>query len=155
MDGAEDSTRSDASARDLAATLLRDTETCTLATASPDGVPEAATVRFVADDEYNVYINTATNYRKYENMQANPRVAVVVNGAERNLQLEGVPTELRGDAAESVREKYIEKYGPSAYLTHEHSTCFEIETDWARLLLDGSFPPEYAMLIGEGETDPH
>lgn len=142
-------------ADELAMALLTNTETCTLATASTDGVPEAATVRFVADEAYNVYINTATTYRKYENMTTNPRVAVVVDGHDENLQLEGVATELTGDDAAFVRERYTSKYGHSEYLTHDDSTQFEIETDWARLLVDGSFPPEYAMLLGDGETDPH
>lgn len=140
-------------ARDLALGVLDETETCTLATASPDGVPEAATVRFVADDACNVYVNTATEYRKCENMRANPRVAVVVDGDEHNLQLEGVARELDGEDAEFVRESYLEKYGHSEYLTRESATRFAVETDWARLLVDGSYPPEFAMVLGEGDTD--
>lgn len=84
--------KSGRTARDLALALLRETDTCTLATAAPDGVPEAATVRFVTDDDHSVYVNTATDYRKYENVQANPRVAVVVTGHGEPLQLEGVAT---------------------------------------------------------------
>lgn len=142
-------------ARELALAVLDETETCTLATATPDGRPEAATVRFVADDDYTVSINTATTYRKYENLTANPRVAVVVDGDGANVQLEGAATELDGDDEAAVHEQYIEKYGPSDYLTDEYSTCFAIEPDWARLLYDGQFPPDYAMLVGEGETTLH
>lgn len=142
-------------ARDLALAVLEETETCTLATAAPDGTPEAATVRFVADEEYTVYVNTATTYRKYENLTANPRVAVVVDGDRENVQLEGEATELDGAAETAVHERYREKYGPSDYLTNEHSTCFAIEPDWARLLYDGRFPPDYAMLVGDGRTEVH
>jgi Pyridoxamine 5''-phosphate oxidase. len=145
----------DPEVRERATAVLQETAVCTLATASPDGVPEAATVRFVASEGFDVYINSATNYRKYANMTANPRVAVVVDGDAGNLQLEGRATELHGDDAESFRERYVEKYGPSQYLTHETSTCFAIETDWARLLVDGRFPPEHAMVVGDGETDLH
>lgn len=135
--------------------LLDDIEACTLATATPDGRPEAATVRFVADDALDVYLNTGTTYRKYENLTANPRVAVVVDGERRNLQLEGEATELDGAAEAAVHERYREKYGPSDYLTNDESTCFRVETDWARLLVDGSFPPEYAMVVGDGPTAYH
>lgn len=145
----------DPAVRERATTVLREADTCTLATAPESGVPEAATVRFVSDEAYNLLINTATNYRKYANMTANPRVAVVVDGQAGNLQLEGRATELDGESAASFRARYAEKYGQSEYLTHETSTCFSIETDWARLLVDGSFPPEHAMVVGDGETDLH
>ncbi len=145
----------DPAVRERATAVLQRTAACTLATASPDGVPEAATVRFVTDDEYNVYLNTATNYRKYTNMTANSRVAVVVDGDAGNLQLEGRASELQGEDAASFRARYVEKYGPSEYLTHETSTCFAVETDWVRLLVDGSFPPEHAMVVGDGETTLH
>ncbi len=135
--------------------LLRETDRCTLATASPTGVPEAATIRFVADDDFSLYFNTSTTYRKYDNLCANPRVAVVVDGPAGNLQLEGVVRELDGTEDESAVDRYVEKYGHSPYLTHDHSTRFTVETDWARLLLDGSFPPEHAMVLGEGDTDLH
>jgi PPOX class probable F420-dependent enzyme len=140
-------------AREVAVELLETTETCTLATATPDGRPEAATVRFVADDGLDVYFNTATSHRKYENVRANPRVAVVVDGERRNLQLEGEATELDGAAEAAFHDRYHEKYGPSDYLTNDRSTCFRVEPDWARLLVDGSFPPEYAMVVGEGPTE--
>lgn len=135
--------------------LLRETESCTLATASSGGVPEAATIRFVADDDYTIYFNTSSTYRKYDNLTATPRVAVVVDGAAGNLQLEGRARELDGDEDDAAVDRYVEKYGHSPYLTHDHSTRFAVETDWARLLLDGSFPPEHAMILGEGETDLH
>ena len=72
-----------------------------------------------------------------------------------NLQLGGETRELDAAEDEAFVERYVEKYGPSPYLTHEHSTRFAVETDWARLLLDGSFPPEHAMLLGEGKTAHH
>ena len=141
-------------AHERARRLLRTERTCTLATATADGVPEAATVRFVTDGELNVQITTESPYRKYDNMTENPRVAVVVDGDD-NLQLEGVAREVTGDDADRIKANYVDKYGHSAYLDNDESVFFEIETDWARLLVDGSFPPTHAMVIGEGETDPH
>jgi PPOX class probable F420-dependent enzyme len=141
--------------RRLARALLAEAETCTLATVSPDGRPEAATVRFVAGDGFDLGINTARSYRKYDNLVATPRVAVVVDGEDRNLQLEGRATELAGAEAASFRDRYVEKYGPSDYLTHDGATCVRVETDWARLLVDTDYPPEYAMVVGEGPTDLH
>ena len=100
-------------------------------------------------------VNTATTYRKYENMTTTPRVAVVVDGDGENLQLEGEATELDGADEAVVHERYVEKYGPSDYLTNDHSVCVAVEPDWVRLLYDGRFPPAYAMLVGDGPTELH
>jgi Pyridoxamine 5''-phosphate oxidase. len=83
--------------------VLTEAQTCTLATASQDGVPEAATIRFVSDQNLDLYITTESMYRKYENMTVNPRVALVVDEAQYNLQLEGVATEVHGEAAEQIK----------------------------------------------------
>jgi uncharacterized pyridoxamine 5'-phosphate oxidase family protein len=146
--------RASTTARDRSLQLLEETATCTLATASVDGKPEAATVRFVTDDDLNVFVTTESVYRKYENMTRNPSVAIVVDGDEGNLQLEGQATETHGDAAESVISRYVEKYGTSEYLTNDQSVFFSIETHWVKLLVDGGFPPTYEMVLGDGETDP-
>lgn len=151
MTGADDGI----TARERARRLLSAQDTCTLATATPDATPEAATVRFVADDDLDVYVTTGSTYRKYRNMARNPEVAVVVDGDRYNLQLEGTATEVAGETAAFVRQRYIEKYGRSQYLTNDDSVFFEIATDWGRLLVDGSFPPTYEMVLGEGETAPH
>jgi uncharacterized protein YhbP (UPF0306 family) len=145
---------SSATARTRAQRLLAETETCTLATVSPRGTPEAATVRYVSDRELNVALTTQSTYRKYENMSESPRVALVVDGAAGNLQLEGRATELTGDAIDSVCARYIEKYGDTEYLTNDRSVFFEIETDWARLLVDGQFPPSYELVLGGDDANP-
>lgn len=148
-------TKENESAEEMSLQLLENEDLCTLATASDDAVPEAATVRFVHDDDINIYVNSGSTYRKYENMKENSNVAIVVNGDRKNLQIEGVAEEVFGDEAKFVIDKYKEKYGDSQYLTNDESVFFKIKTDWARLLVDGRYPPEYEMAIGEGDTDPH
>jgi uncharacterized pyridoxamine 5'-phosphate oxidase family protein len=134
--------------------VLANAETCTLATVSPDGRPEAATVRFVADDTLDVYITTESTYRKYHNMTQNPSVALVVDGRY-NLQLEGTASEIHDRTVDWFKRQYTETYGQSEYLTDDDSVFFRVTTDWARLLVDGSFPPAFEMVIGDGEADPH
>lgn len=140
--------------RATAREVLETERTCTLATASADAVPEAATVRFVADDELNLAVTTERPYQKYANLTENPRVAVVVDG-EYNLQLEGTATEVVGEDAATVAREYTEKYGPSEYLHNDESVFFEITTHWARLLVDTEFPPSYEVVIGDERADPH
>lgn len=145
-------TTDDTSPQATALRVLEEQATCTLATALADGVPEAATVRFVADEALNLYITTESTYRKYRNMTANPAVAVVVDSDEGNLQLEGTATEVHGEAASTIERRYVDKYGETEYLSNEWSVFFEIRTDWARLLVDGQYPPTYEMVIGEGDA---
>lgn len=134
------------SPRATARDLLRTQSTCTLATASAAGVPEAATVRFVAGDGLDVSVTTQSTARKYENLAENPTVAVVVDGDGLNLQLEGTATEVTDERAADIERRYVEKYGQSRYLTNDRSVFFEIATDWARLLVDGSYPPTYETI---------
>lgn len=127
--------------------VVENQRTCTLATAAPDGTPEAATIRFVADEELNLSITTQLSAKKYENLTANSAVAVVIDGAD-NLQLEGTAREVSGEAADRIKSAYVEKYGQSPYLTNDQSVFFEITTHWARLLVDGQYPPTYATIFG-------
>jgi uncharacterized protein YhbP (UPF0306 family) len=145
--------------QEIALDFLESQDVCTLATASKDAVPEAATVRYMNDDDFNIYISTGSTYRKYQNTKSNSRVAIVVNGRLEdeyyNVQLEGNAKEIPYDDAEYIVDMYTQKYGSSQYLTNDQSVFFEIDTNWARLLVDGSYPPEYEMIIGNGDVDPH
>lgn len=98
-------------------------------------------MRFVADG-FDPSVTTQADSRKYEHLLANPVVAVVVDGPAANLQLEGEATALQGDRVASFERRYREKYGHGAYLTNDESVCFGIETTWARLLVDGGYPPD-------------
>jgi uncharacterized protein YhbP (UPF0306 family) len=134
--------------------VVKNQRTCTLATAASGGTPEAATIRFVADEELNLSITTQLSAKKYENLTANSAVAVVIDGSD-NLQLEGEASEVSGEAAGRIRSAYVEKYGQSPYLTNDQSVFFEITTHWARLLVDGQYPPTYATVFGERRADSH
>lgn len=141
--------------REIAQNLLSEASTLTIATASPDGEPEAATILFAADEEFAIYFNTATSYRKYDNLAANPRVAVVVDGDRRNVQLEGPVTELTGSAAADAQARLQDKYGEVAYHDAPDSVFFKLTPDWIRVLVDSTYPPEYAMVRGDGPVDAH
>ena len=136
-------------AQTVAHRLLTEPETCTLATATTDGHPEAATIRYVGTEDYTVYFNTGTTYRKYDNLTENGNTAVVITANNQSLQIEGTATELAGDAAAAAEERYVEKYGRSNYLTAPDSTMFRIDPEWVRVLVDARYPPDYVTLLGE------
>lgn len=65
-----------------------------LATATPDGVPSAATVYFVTDDELNFYFVTKEKTTKHKNLQVNSHVSIAISDAksQTTLQIDGKAT---------------------------------------------------------------
>lgn len=81
--------------------FLRRQCVATLATVSPDGQPQAATIYYVVDHRLTFYFLTKDSTRKYKNIMATPRVALVVSDPTTltTVQAEGIATEVI-DAAE-------------------------------------------------------
>jgi hypothetical protein len=106
----------------------------TLATASLEGRPEAATVGYVVDGDL-LLINTFENYRKYENLKANPLVAcVITTGEDKTLQIECAVWEAQGTQADNVRQKIADAGSSSQEFLIDKSTRFFILTPtWFRL----------------------
>lgn len=81
--------------------FLKSHPECVLATVSPEGKPEAATVLFAVDDDFTFYFGTSDKYRKYHNLLTNKQAAVVV-GVEmkepKSAQIEGVTEPIEGEA---------------------------------------------------------
>lgn len=70
-----------------------------LATIDSNNYPHAATIYYASDDDFTIYFATKTNTHKYQNIEYNHKVALVV-GTENipvTLQLEG--------EAEKIEEK--------------------------------------------------
>ena len=64
-----------------------------VATYGPDGAPEAALVDVAAIDAGEIVFDTSSRSRKYRNIQASPRVALVVGwDDEVSVQWKGAPT---------------------------------------------------------------
>lgn len=140
----------------VARSILDRSDTCTLATASSDGCPEAATIFFKADGTYNIYFNTFPEYRKYRNLQENPRAAVVVTQDEQSVQLEGHVEKLGREASARILYSIVKENGePTGYLADPSSSFFKLEPDWIRVLVDSSYPPDYRMIMGEGPVGYH
>ena len=79
-----------------------------LATASGDGVSEAALMGVAVTDDFAVIFDTLKTTRKYPNLMANPRVALVIgcSGAV-SLQFEGIAEELAGETLDRHLEVYF------------------------------------------------
>ena len=85
-----------------------------LTTMMPDGMPQSSMVWVDYDGEY-VLINTTLERQKGRNMQANPRVTVLVidpNDSSRWIEVRGQVRELTQNCAEAHADKLTQRYCP-------------------------------------------
>ena len=85
-----------------------------LTTLMPDGMPQSSIV-WVDYDGENVLINTTLERQKGRNMQANPKVTVLVidpNDSSRWIEVRGRVTEMTQDCAEAHADKLTQRYCP-------------------------------------------
>lgn len=138
------------STKTLFDSILYKNSICTLATASLDGKPEAATIQYIADEKYNLFFESFPTYRKYKNFASNPRVSVVITNPEmKTVQMDGTVSELSGDDAERAKQKIIDEHGKGVgYLFAPNVLFFRFTPSWIRVLVDGNYPPTYEMVMG-------
>ncbi|MFC1419449.1 pyridoxamine 5'-phosphate oxidase family protein [Streptacidiphilus cavernicola] len=138
--------------------FLREQRTCRVATVSADGRPHVTPLWFAWDDSA-LWLYSITRSRRWAELLADPRVAVVVDDGEEYGELRGV--ELTGsvvpvaeaprtglpyqgpeglDAAEKL---FAEKYGFGAAMFHDGRHA------WLRLLPDTLTSWDFARLGGD------
>ena len=96
--------------------FIRSNPECVLATSSPDGQPEAATVLFAVSDDFTFYFGTMKNYRKFGNLLKNKKVAVVVGvrgSNPRTVQAEGEVEILENEDDIDAAKKIFEEKNPA------------------------------------------
>lgn len=106
---------------------------CVLSTVSPANRAEAAVIKFVITDNFEIVFNTYTTYRKYENLKANKNVAVVIGGEKGiTVQYEGKAQELLGNELEKYQELFHQQHQKSKWHTHPQTRLFKIIPTWLR-----------------------
>lgn len=77
-----------------------------LATVSAAGNPHASMVHYMADENFNIYILTLINSRKYAALSAHPQVAFTVSTPDvpQTLQIEGVAMDISLDEEASKKK---------------------------------------------------
>jgi hypothetical protein len=99
-----------------------------------DGGPQAAVVGIGISDRLEVVFDTLSSSRKYDNLQRDPRVALVVGwDQEVTFQIEGVADFPQGDELERVRAVYFAAYpdGPTR-LRLPGITHVRVRSAWIR-----------------------
>jgi PPOX class probable F420-dependent enzyme len=114
--------------------FLRRHRLAVVATASPDGRPQAAVVGIAVTDQLEIVFDTVADTRKIPNLRRNPRAAVVVGwDDEQTAQIDGIADEPRGDELARLQRAYFAAFpdGPTR-LAWPGITYVRIRPTWAR-----------------------
>jgi general stress protein 26 len=113
-----------------------------LATVSPEGNVHASTIYYIATDDFNIYLLTLIDSRKYQALLAHPQVAFTVSTPEvpQTLQIEGVAMDISlSDEAAKIKEELFAVlnsnpwfYGPVSKLDPSMSAIVWIRPTWVR-----------------------
>jgi uncharacterized pyridoxamine 5'-phosphate oxidase family protein len=106
-----------------------------LATVSPEQAAEAALMGVVVTAEFEVFFDTKKTTRKYGNLLANPRAALVIgctNGV--SIQYEGIGHEVESEELKRYLPEYFEAFpnGKERQETWPEITYFVIRPKWMR-----------------------
>ncbi|MCP3822791.1 pyridoxamine 5'-phosphate oxidase family protein [Streptomyces sp. A3M-1-3] len=97
--------------RDELVRFLRGYRLAVQASVAPDGAPQAAVVGFAVSDELQIVFDTVETTRKYRNLRADPRIALVIGwDDEITVQIEGVADFPDDPELERLRACYFAAY---------------------------------------------
>lgn len=113
--------------------FLRKHSLAVLATADMKGKPQAAVVEFTELDDLTIIIDTFSHSRKYQNLQQNDQVAIVI-GWDNNvtLQIDATAHELKGEDLLRAKEIYFAKNERAKKMgqqTRDCLLCFQANLD--------------------------
>ncbi len=116
-------------------TILRQHRLAVLATLADGPRPEAALVGFAATPDLEIVFDTVRTSRKYSNLIANPRVALVIGWKnETTIQYEGIASELGAAEGADLKEAYYAVYPDGRQRAAEwpNITHFVVRPSWIR-----------------------
>jgi hypothetical protein len=91
--------------------FLRRYKLAVVASRAADGAPQAAVVGFAVSDRLELIFDTLESTRKYQNLRADPRIALVVGWDHAiTAQIEGVVDFPGGAELQRIRECYFVPY---------------------------------------------
>jgi general stress protein 26 len=113
-----------------------------LSTTAGEHHVHASTVYYTADDDFNIYLLTLINTRKFEALQAHPQVAFTVSTPDvpQTLQIEGMAMDISFDEEAIKKKDELIKvlnsnpwfYGPITKLDPAESVVVWIRPTWIR-----------------------
>ena len=88
--------------------FLREHRLAVISTLGPEASPQAAVVGIAVTEALDIIFDTSTTSRKYANLRADPRAALVIGwDLEQTVQLEGTADVLSGPELDACKPDYF------------------------------------------------
>jgi uncharacterized pyridoxamine 5'-phosphate oxidase family protein len=140
--------------------FLRRYKLAVVASVAADGSPQAAVVGVAISDQLEVIFDTLQATRKYENLRADPRIAVVIGWDDAvTVQLQGTVDFPEGAEQERIRACYFVPYPDGRErLTWPGITHARVRPSWLRYSDFTQEPPQIiewdaAQLFAEDDEE--
>lgn len=130
----------------------------TITTVAHDGEPQAATMLYLMDDDFNFYFVTRRHTRKYANLQSNNKVGMVITSTDNpeTIQVQGEAT----TSPENLDDEFVAQlekktdlanlyHGPFLGLAGLDFSVWKIKTHWLRSLNVQEGEEAYHQIIPE------
>lgn len=120
--------------------FLKSNSIAIVATVAGDGKPQAATVNYFIDDNFNIYFATRTNTRKFKNLIANKNIALVVGAGPdpKTLQINGTAERITDGVfaatLKMLKENLVKKsaFRPWFEIPGIDFAIFKVSIEWMR-----------------------
>jgi general stress protein 26 len=128
--------------------FLRHRSLAVEATNSVGRAPQTAVVGFVVTDALELFFDTVSSSRKYQNLKRDPRVAFAIGwDAESTVQLEGVADEPTGDDLARLQAIYFDRFKDGLTRRSWPGIVYiRVRPTWARFSDFGLTPPKIVEL---------
>ena len=116
-----------------------------LSTVSKDNAPESAVVGIIVTKDLQLFFDTLSDSRKYQNLLSNPKISFVIGwDNERTLQYEGIAKIPAINELETLQKIYFEVFpdGIDRKENVKNITYFSVEPKWVRFSDFNLNPPK-------------
>jgi pyridoxine/pyridoxamine 5'-phosphate oxidase len=122
------------------------------ATVTPAGAPQAAVIGYAVSERLEIVFDTLTSTRKYQNLAADPRIALVIGWDQaQTVQIEGSVDFPSGDELGRIRDCYFVAYPDGRErLAWSGITHARVRPKWARFS-DFTLEPPRIVELGASE----
>ena len=116
--------------------FIQDHNLMVLATVTPAHLPGSSVMGFALGENLEIYFGTHNTSRKWQNLQKNPNVALVIGWEEgKTLQYEGQAKELsEEERKEAMKSYFANKPTMLRYLSEKESAMFIVKPKWLRYI---------------------
>ena len=128
--------------------FLRGHRLAVISSVGPAASPQAALIGVAVTEALDIIFDTLSTSRKYANLRADPRVALVVGwDAEQTMQIEGIAEVISGDALTACKQDYFRAFPDGREREHWPDIAYiRVRPQWLRYSDFSQTPPRIEEL---------